>query len=107
MLMSDPREAMIPPGGDIQIELFVGGAVRTFTGDNLLVRRFIQGDGEFDHCVHITPDQRLIAFTPTSQAMEELLRLGFPVRVDETIDEATIEHYARVQAEHMDPADLL
>jgi hypothetical protein len=99
--MGNQPEALMPPSGEVRLQLRFGDEVRTFTGENTYVRRFQQGGGEYDHCVFITPEEQIIAFTPSKDAMEEFIRLGFPVRDDETIDQATIEHYARVQAAHV------
>lgn len=104
--MGSPAEALTPPSGDVRLQLRFGDVVREFTGENTFVRRFSQGNGEYDHCVYITPDEQLIAFTPTAEAMAEFIRLGFPVREDEEIDEVTVAHYARVQAARLDDERL-
>lgn len=104
--MRSPTEALMPPSGDVRLRLQFGEELREFTGENTFVRRFTQGGGAYDHCVYITPDERLIAFTPTPEAMNEFIRLGFPVRVEEEIDEPTREHFARVQAAHLGEEQL-
>ncbi len=95
-------ESITPPDGSVRLELRFGKEVKTFNGEDTLVRRFAVGDGTYDHCVHILPSGNTVAFTPTREALDRFVELGFPVRDDNELDEATIEHYARVQAAHID-----
>lgn len=90
------------PERTARVQIRFGEEIRTFTPEDTIIRRFTQGDGAFDHCVYRSPDGHLIAFTPHERAMEELVRLGFPIRNDDTIDEATITHYSKVQAGQID-----
>lgn len=95
-----PDEPSVPETAGVQIRF--GEVIRTFTPQDTIIRRFTQGEGEFDHCVYRTPDGQHIAFTPHPRAMEELVRLGFPIRHDEVIDDATIQHYSNVQGGQID-----
>lgn len=105
--MGYAEESESLPNDRAKLELRFGDEVKVFTGEDTLVRRFLQGDGEFDHCVHVTAEGFMVAFTPTREALERFVELGFPVRVDLEIDDATMEHYARIQAAHMDEEDVL
>lgn len=86
----------------IEVKIRVGGEIRTFTPRDTMIRRFVQGDGEFDHCVYRDPEGRFFGFTPYPEAMEALVQAGFPIHVDETIDDNTITHYSKVQASQID-----
>lgn len=84
------------------IELRFGDVVRTFTTDDTVIRKFVKGDGVYDHCVYTTQDRKTIAFTPTPEAMQDMIDRGFHVHVDKTPDPATIEHFIGVQSAHID-----
>jgi hypothetical protein len=92
----------LPPDEPVSKDLQFGDVIRTFTPADTLVRMFGPGLERYDHCVFAAPDGRLIAFTPTREAIYDLIGLGFPMQYDEAIDEPTLEHYRRVQAAHLD-----
>lgn len=100
MTERDPFHPNEPKNTEVQIRF--GEEIRTFTPRDTMIRRFVQGDGEFDHCVYRDSQGRFFAFTPHPDAMEALIQAGFPIHVDETIDDNTITHYSKVQAAQID-----
>jgi hypothetical protein len=93
-------EPQTPERRSVQVRF--GEEIATFSPSDTIIRRFAQGDGAFDHCVHMCPDGMIKAFTPDGRTMEALLDIGCQVRTDPTIDEATINHYAALQAAAID-----
>lgn len=88
------------------IDLALGENTYVFTWHDTLVRKFLIGEGEFDHLLHLMPDGTyLFLFLDGEDGSELKNRLdehSFPVRVDPVLDESTIETYAKRQAADLD-----
>lgn len=84
------------------VELRFGEEIKRFTPEDTFVRRFTAGGGTFDHCVHVTNEGQVVAFTPTPEALARFEELGFAIRIDAEPDEATINHFVKVQMAQLD-----
>ncbi len=86
-----------PPSEVKRVQVRLGERIVTFSSDDTIIRQFTEGNGQFDHCVHIDSERRLHAFTPDPQLMQEFIRLGFLIRHDSAIDDATWGHFYKIE----------
>lgn len=90
------------PGASPEIPLTLGEDVYTLNWHNTLVRKFLTGEGQYDHLLHHLPDgQYLFLFLDSEDGikLKEQLEEGlYPVRTDPILDKDTIEMYVNRQA---------
>lgn len=91
----------LPSTNSPEIDLIIGGEKYTLTWHNSLVRKFLVGEGVYDHILHRPPDGRdLFVFLDgeVGQQLRDLLtENSYPHRIDPILDNQTIEFYTRMQ----------
>lgn len=95
-----------PSAESPEIDLTIDDERYTLTWHNSLVRKFLVGEGEYDHLLHQLPDGKyLFLFLDGEVGVElrnHLEENSYPHRIDPVLDDETIKLYVRKQTMGLD-----
>lgn len=106
--MAHPEESSpeIPSAGSPEIDLTIDGERYTLTWHNTLVKKFLVGEGAYDHLLHQLPDGKCLFIHLDGKVGMEVRNLleenSYPHRVDPLVDDETVELLVREQTANLD-----
>jgi hypothetical protein len=95
-------ESLFPPESERpEFHITINGEYLRLGWDNTLIRRFLVGNGEFNHLViETSPDEGLFVLfsqLDDTDLIEQLEAANYPFQVNPILDERTIALFARAQ----------
>jgi hypothetical protein len=88
-----------------EYKLMIESTELSLRWDNTLIRRFVVGDGVFDHVLHVPSEGQALAIFLTAKEITEAIPYlednQYPCRTDPLPDEAVQDFYATVQGRRL------